>query len=363
MNLVGSSSRFSEAMCLLFAASLLFSNGCSDPRLATTQEMQLFQSAGPVRPTVDANNLVKAKSPCGPYCIVAGDVLEFQMPVVMRASSEQNTSSLQKSDTQLCRVSPSGTVSLPVIGDVPAAGKTLDEVEAAATAAYHPKYTVTRPTIVIRIVEYRTQVVSIVGAVKQPGAFPLRSDEMSLVTLMMKAGGVTQEGAGVIRIRHANATGEAEPLALPVKGLNIPFADIALKEGDVVEVERLNPQESLTVIGLVNKPGPFPYPPTIQFNLLQAIGFAGGLDQIAAPEYARIYRQSPSGELISIVLKLSGTGANSAYRTILRSGDVIDVEQTSATRARLILAKVFRFTTGINAGAFYNINSSDNNNN
>ena len=81
------------------------------------------------------------------------------------------------------------------------------------------------------------------------------------------------------------------PLMLPVKGMNIPFADIALHEGASVVIEPLDPQV-FTVIGLVQRPGVFPYPVNIKYNLLQAISFAGGVDEIANPRYVKVYRKT-----------------------------------------------------------------------
>ncbi len=53
-----------------------------------------------------------------------------------------------------------------------------------------------------------------------------------------------------------------EPIVLPVKGLNIPFADVVLRNGDSVIVERFR-EPLITVVGLVNRPGNFQYPPDV----------------------------------------------------------------------------------------------------
>ena len=62
----------------LFPTILLFINlaGCSDEvLLPSAGKLAEFEHAGPVRPTVDMDRLVKAKIGGGPYRLVPGGVL------------------------------------------------------------------------------------------------------------------------------------------------------------------------------------------------------------------------------------------------------------------------------------------------
>jgi protein involved in polysaccharide export with SLBB domain len=127
-----------------------------------------------------------------------------------------------------------------------------------------------------------------------------------------------------------------ETLALPVEGLNIPFKDVALLDGDRIEVERLNP-EIFTVMGLVNKPGAYPYPPGVKYTLLQALAFGGGLDDIAEPHYVRVYRQTADGSVVDATFSVAGTGLTAAANIPIRPGDVVAVEQTERTRRNQII--------------------------
>ena len=80
-----------------------------------------------------------------------------------------------------------------MIGELAVAGKTLGEIEAAIVASYHPQYTVMRPSVFARIVEYREAKVTITGAVANPGVYSLKTDQMSVVALIMEAGGVVED--------------------------------------------------------------------------------------------------------------------------------------------------------------------------
>jgi protein involved in polysaccharide export with SLBB domain len=136
---------------------------------------------------------------------------------------------------------------------------------------------------------------------------------------------------------------------LPIKGLNTPFADVALQEGDTVVVERLG-QPMFTVFGLVERPGNFPYPPDVQYNLMQAIAFAGGLDRDAEPRYATIYRLNGNGQSAHVTLAITdGTKLVESSNVIIRPGDIIVVEQTPKTRTKQFLDRTFRANIGIYA--------------
>jgi len=356
--------------------------------LPSAEQLAEFENAGPLQPEVDINRLVRAKIGTGPYRVVPNDLLELQIPAILRLVNVGQLDSRELLKPYLCRVYDDGTITLPIIGKVQATGKTLAEIETIITNAYYPRwYSVKRPSIVARVLEYHTAKVSIVGAVRSPGTYELRSDQMSLVSLIMRAGGIVNDGAAVIRVTHndqpdsaarqegdsisahlkhllnvlgpGGATettdvtdsegrlGETEPIVLPVKGLNIPFADLALREGDAIEVERLE-LPLVTVVGLVNKPGNFPYPPDIQYNLMQALAFAGGFNQAAEPRYTTVYRQKADKTIVNATFKvIDGSKLTYASNVLIKPGDIVAVEHTPRTRTNLFLERVFRINMGL----------------
>jgi hypothetical protein len=159
------------------------------------------------------------------------------------------------------------------------------------------------------------------------------------------------------RITGSYPSEEQEAVVLPIKGLNIPFRDVVLQDGDRVIVERLQPP-LFSVVGLVNKPGNFPYPPDAQYNLLQALAFAGGLDRSTEPRYATIYRLKPDNTIVSAVFEVvnikNGSQLTEALNTRVKTGDIIAVEHTPRTRTKLFLDTVFR----INIGTYWRMNDA-----
>ena len=139
-------------------------------------------------------------------------------------------------------------------------------------------------------------------------------------------------------------------LVLPVRGLNIPFADVPLHEGDSVVVERFEPQY-VTVLGLVGSPGNYPYPPEAQYNLAETVAFAGGLDMIAKPRYVSMYRLRADGTVASATFELvdpdNQEELTSSLATRVKPGDIVSVESTPRTRTNVFFDRYFRFSTGM----------------
>ena len=138
-------------------------------------------------------------------------------------------------------------------------------------------------------------------------------------------------------------------IVLPVKGLNIPFADVALNEGDSVIVEPLR-VPLFSVVGLVNRPGNFPYPAEVRYNLIQALAFAGGLDRDAEPRYATIYRLKADGTIASasfqVVNVANGSQLTEALNVPVKPYDIVAVEHTQRTRTTAFLHRMFSVHVG-----------------
>ena len=439
----------------------VFLCGCSEGIAVTSsEELVEFNNAGPLKPEMDIDRLFGSRGSFTTYRLVADDLLELQIPEVLQGVEPFVDSEIPRS--YLCRVRFDGSITIPVIGAVDAKGSTIPELEARIIESYYPRYTQTPPSVVAKVVEYSTIKVSITGAVENPGIYELRNDQRSLVSLVMAAGGIVDDGAAVIsviqpedkipsgnnskirisyrsdfrgtvgtvvvrgdyEIIHSenidvvdyfarlgfankvnsidssiskayvlsylsdlseklspgsgdsnqllashrqkdelssllssrdkprqNTSSRKAPIVLPVKGLNIPFSDVEIFSGSRVEVERLDPAV-FTVVGLVNKPGAFPYHANTQYNLMQAIAFAGGVDAIADPRYVRVYREGQNGEMVDATFELNGVSPVGAPNIKIKPGDIVSVEQTARTKRNLLIAEVLRLNVGVSYNVF-----------
>jgi protein involved in polysaccharide export with SLBB domain len=385
---------FSPALLSFFTMQAAFLlAGCGDQvRQPSIAELTEFEAAAPAGPSVDMDRVTRARIPTGPYRVVPGDTLQLEMLRMLEPQSPTHPGEDARQEFKY-RVDAGGAIMLPIVGRFMAAGKSLSEIEADVVAAYYPKYVRTPFPVHAAVLQYDMRRVSIVGAVARPGIYSLRHDEMSLVSLLMQAGGISEKGAAVIRITRANGPGrqasrdrgfenaaiyargvsgdlpvrraaaavtngfegreDTTTLILPVKGLNIPFVDVALEEGDSVVVEW--PREPfVTVVGLVNRPGNFPYPPTARYALIQAIGLAGGLDLVADPRYVSVYRLRSDGAIASVTVQLVDPKSEKHLTEVLAlplsPGDIVSVEHTPRTRANVFFERIFR----INLGLYFN---------
>lgn len=260
--------RFARHRHIVFTYSLLllFLGSCRS-LVSSPEDIVKFEKAGPIQTTKDFDQLAKGKP--GPYRVIPGDVLEFQMHVSLRIVSSELPDWLRPSygyreiEPYLVRVSDTGTITLPIIGDIQVAGKTLAEIEALVKSAYYPKYVVNSPMLFCQVKEYQG--------------------------------------------KH----------------------------------ERI-----FTVMGLVNQPDAYDYPPDVQYNLMEALAFAGGLDIIADPEYVKILRQDANGKVIEAIFGIDDKAVAGAYAVTIKPGDVIYVQHTLRTRINKFLSNVFHITVG-----------------
>ena len=340
------------------AVAALALGGCNFTKYQrpTDESMKAFDTAGSALPQVNAGDYAApVKAGNGPYRIVPGDVLAVQ--AAPREGGE-NFSVVRSDALQVgipARVAMDGSIRLPfALENAKVLGMTLAQAEDAITALYYPKYLKQPPLVFVQVREYQTQSVAISGGVVKPGRYEQRSDRMTLLSLLADAGGIAQNGTPVVRIqRKDEETSQRKTILLTATHGTALGDDVALLAGDSVEVEMI-PANTFTVIGLVNMPGRFEYQTGAQVSLIQALAFAGGINWIADPKFARIYRRDAQGNLVTADFTLGdGKTPLGAATTILKPGDVVAVEQTPRTAAMLFLAKTIQAGLNLDVGMVY----------
>jgi polysaccharide export outer membrane protein len=86
------------------------------------------------------------------------------------------------------KIQPNGKVSLPTIGDVTAAGRTINSLQASLTSMYQPH--LQDPTVVVAL-EAAASGVYVSGEVLRPGKVPL-DRPMTVLEAVMESGGFTK---------------------------------------------------------------------------------------------------------------------------------------------------------------------------
>ena len=67
----------------IFVFYLLCIIGCA-PNLSPLEQVRKFEKAGPVTSTADADSSGRVKTHIGPYRVMTGDILEFQMKKLVK---------------------------------------------------------------------------------------------------------------------------------------------------------------------------------------------------------------------------------------------------------------------------------------
>ena len=115
------------------------------------------------------------------YRIGPNDLLEIE---VMNLEKEKETAK------RSVRVNAAGSITLPLIGVVTAAGLTQQQLEARITEMYSDKY-LQNPQVSVFIKEFTTERITVDGAVAKPGVYPLVG-QMTLLRVIALAGGFGQ---------------------------------------------------------------------------------------------------------------------------------------------------------------------------
>jgi len=141
--------------------------------------------------------------------------------------------------TRAVQVADSGTINLPLIGEVQAAGLTSQQIERDLTRRLGANY-LKNPQVNVYVREYNSQRVTVEGAVKAPGVFPIRG-KMSLMQALATSGGVDRDYASADISVFRNTDGQRSGLEYNIDAIRSGEApDPPLHSGDVVVVPTSN---------------------------------------------------------------------------------------------------------------------------
>lgn len=139
------------------------------------------------------------------------------------------------------RVSQDGTISVPHLGVIQAAGLSLEELRNALYEPYNRDYYVD-PHIDISILGYSDRSVTVIGKVNRQGQIPFPSEQgLTLLEAIAMAGGWSNDRLSDKRnVTITRTLEDGTKKTIEVDARNISTTDYPLEEGDLVNVpERL----------------------------------------------------------------------------------------------------------------------------
>ena len=245
-------------------------------------------------------------------------------------------------------IGTNGNITLPLIGRVKAAGLTVEQLE--AELASRLKAYVQDPQISVTVTEFRSQPVSVFGAVTTPGVVQLRGRK-TLYEVLSMAGGPRETAGSTVSIVRLQENG---PIPLPgatpdptgrystaeldmqqiLDGRN-PAANIEIKPHDVISVSQGNGR-TVYVVGDVQRSGAFNLGGQRTISVLSALSMAGGLGHTAKPEQAKIFRPVDGQNHQEIAVNIRQILTGKSEDIALRPDDVL-VVPTSGRKTFAVL--------------------------
>lgn len=268
------------------------------------------------------------------FALGPGDVLRISLP------------QLDNQRDRTVRVSEEDTIALPLLGVIDISGMTEADLRGELTRRVG-NY-VYKPQVGVFIERTESRDVAVLGSVKNPGRYMLASRSDTIMTMISRAGGMTEEAASRIilvpaprAMARAKARLVATTLAQGAPGDGSSPTQQILDEQVVINLSRADNQRYLelparpsdviivpaagevTVEGWVSNPGKFKITPGM--TALSAIAAAGGAQFTLS---ATLVREQGSGGKLDMPLDLSKIKSGTERDVPLEGGDVVVVERS-----------------------------------
>jgi polysaccharide export outer membrane protein len=276
------------------------------------------------------------------------------------------------------QVAEDGKLTLPLIGEVMARGKSEEQVGTAIADALRAQY-LQSPEVIVTVASVVGRKATLAGAVAKPGFYDLRNGRETILDLLTRAGGITDDaspkiyftpGAESSKPRPQVAMAAAKPGAMspgllapaedkPIEidltdlyqGWSVPSLQLPVRSGDVIFVKEGG---QVFVDGWVEDPKPYPLKRAM--TLTQAIGKAGGLHFAAAPSSVTLSREDSNGVVRDYPVDFNALRNGSEKDIYLEPGDKIHVPgspmKVGAWGVYNALTSIIRFSIAGGVAAF-----------
>jgi len=263
---------------------------------------------------------------------------------------------MKEIDGREFRISSGGDISVPTVGRIHAAGMTVAQLEEELVKRFKEYYI--DPQIAVNLTELKSQPVSVVGAVGNPGVVQLEGRRRLFEVLTM-AGGPAQNAGWRMTIQRVAERG---PIPLPSNRLHetgkffiaeVNLLDILHARRPEYNIE-IVPEDVLTVpvgeivyvSGAVRKPGGFVLAEQNTMPVLMAVARAEGALPTAKKKDAKIFRQV-GAEFVSIPVNLADVEKGKVKDIALLPNDILHIDDSSVKNAfRRTIDSVISYAAG-----------------
>ena len=226
------------------------------------------------------------------------------------------------------RVSSSGTLDLPVLGQFTVTGLTADELRDRLQALLTSKFTY-RANVSVVVKEYANKPVSILGAVQKPGSLNI-SGRWTLLQAISAAGGLSERAGRKVYVLRQDENGLSAQLEIDADDLfrrSSPIWNVPIFPSDVVNIP-VRAEVKVFCLGAVKQPGALVFDTDDRISLLSVIAKAGGLTSRAASGNIRVKRRGPDGRDVETVVNYGRIVNGKDPDPILKPDDVVVVKES-----------------------------------
>lgn len=232
----------------------------------------------------------------------AGDVLRISV-------FEQPDLSLE------VRVSESGTITYPLIGEVVVGGGTAAAAERKIASLLESGGYLRNPHVNVIVTQLQSQQISVLGQVYRPGRYPLEG-ERTLADLLATAGGLAPDAGDLItliRTKDGATTRQVVDLPKMIRSGDLS-ENISILAGDIIYVEKYL---KFYIYGEVQRASQYRLEQGM--TVLQALSIGGGLSARGTERGVKIKRRSAEG-VIEVL--------NARHDDLVKPDDVIYVRES-----------------------------------
>ncbi len=312
-------------LCTLL--SIVAITGCSGKKGTISEEALELQQVQAQREKTESLNRqlstvadqLRMSAGQNEYLLGSGDVLDI---AVFQVEELNKT----------VRVNGRGSIILPLLGEIQVAGLTARAAEQqlvqGLTEFLHD------PQISVFVAEYRSQEISVLGAVQEPGIKSVTRSR-TLLEILTLAGGITEKAGSQIYVQTTDVDPDtqqslARNTIIELRQLlSTPEYNLVLKGGDTVFVPKAG---TVFVEGAVNNPGAFPL--EVETTVLKIIAQAGGPKYEAIEDKVQIIRQDgdDDGKPDIITINLDEVRESGQNDVVVQDGDIVVVGINSFKR-------------------------------
>lgn len=224
------------------------------------------------------------------------------------------------------RVSEEGDINLPLVGNVAVAGLSEGEIAQRIKEVLEAKV-LQRASVSVQVLEFRARPISVIGAVRQPGALAF-SGPWTLLEALTAAGGLAEEHGNEIHVLRRSHNGLSDQITITANDLMVradPRVNIPIFPGDLINVPG-TVEVKVYCLGEIRQPGDVAFKSSERITLLTVIARAGGLTDRAASKI--VIKRTTGGKTSEIPADYKRILAGKESDVELQPGDVVVVKES-----------------------------------